>query len=87
MKFYEKLTTNFSRACFKNIDQDGCEMIITELLGYIGAGDFNDVQTASGILSTIAVNHPNKIRPMAPMLKVDYKNFSFKNSRRNFVHL
>ncbi len=39
-------------------------------MAYIGAGDTNDAQTALNILSEISVKYSDKIKPLAPMLRV-----------------
>lgn len=58
------------RSCFEKMEQQWCKVIIKELLAYIGAGDMNDSQTALKILSQIADQHVEKIRPLAALLRV-----------------
>lgn len=66
------------RACFENTDIQQSKTIIKELLAYIGAGDANDAQSALNILSALAIKHPEKIRPVASMLRVSIWNVNHK---------
>lgn len=59
------------------MEQQWCKVIIKELLAYIGAGDLNDSQTALKILSQIADQHVEKIRPLAALLRVRVQLFDF----------
>ncbi|XP_065206847.1 Fanconi anemia group D2 protein [Planococcus citri] len=65
-----EFVTTFYLSCFEQVDQQLCRSIIKELLAYIGAGDMNDSQIALKILSQIADQHKEKIRPLALLLRV-----------------
>lgn len=72
------MTTIFIfRACFENTDIQQSKTIIKELAAYIGAGDANDAQTALNILSALAAEHLDKLKPVASMLRVCTWSFSF----------